>query len=108
MPNRMVVSRKALVPMSARLSVVSTIFPKNCKRQSRVRVVQTVRPRKRISIARDNWPTTLIHCVVLWTNEPHAAMASSRGNSRDNSRGRQDNKDRRGAGKRGARGVEIG
>src|SRR5215213_3131934 len=37
-----------------------------------------VRVRKRISIARDNWPTTLIHCAARWTKERRDAMVNNK------------------------------
>src|SRR5262245_44672062 len=90
----MVVGSRARAPTSARLSAVSTISPKNCKRPNRARVVQMVRLRKRISIARDNWLTTLTRCVVRWTKEPRAVKGSSR-DSNKASRGSPEKRARR-------------
>src|SRR5215213_3347119 len=45
-----------------------------------------VRVRKRISIARDNWPTTLIHCAARWTKERRDAMVNNKASSKVNNR----------------------
>src|ERR1044072_3114769 len=88
--SKTVASKTADGPMSARSSAVSTVSLKSCKRLSRLRVVQTVPLRRRISIARVSLPTTSTRCVARWTNVPRAAMVNSkeinRANNRDNNK----------------------
>lgn len=77
---------------SVQSSEVSTIFPNVCKQQNRVRVARMGRVRRRTSIARDNWLTTLIRCAAVWMKERRAGMVSNKGKIRGRgkvSRGRK-------------------
>src|SRR5690242_12383539 len=60
------------------------MFLNACRPPSRVRVARTPQVRKRISIARDSWPTISTRCDAAWTRTPGATATTASNKISDN------------------------